>query len=42
MDVLLSTTIEGIPPGMPPRGLCQECTDEQLKDAISFMLSANP
>ncbi|MDA1073379.1 MAG: c-type cytochrome [Proteobacteria bacterium] len=41
-EVLLATTIEGIAPGMPPRGLCQECTDAQLNDAIGFMLSAKP
>jgi cytochrome c5 len=37
--VLLRTTIDGITPGMPARGLCTQCTDEQLVDAIDFMIS---
>ena len=35
---LLRTTKEGIPPGMPAMGLCNQCTDEQLDAAIDFML----
>ena len=38
-DVLLQRTIEGIAPGMPARGLCRSCSDEQLADAIDYMLS---
>lgn len=37
-DLLLQTTIEGIPPAMPPRGICMHCTDEQLADAIDYMI----
>jgi cytochrome c5 len=37
-EALLQTTIDGIPPGMPARGLCRQCTDEELADAIDFML----
>ena len=39
-EELLRTTIEGIPPGMPIKGLCMNCTDEQLMDAIDYMLEA--
>lgn len=39
-DELLRTTIEGIPPGMPIKGLCMNCTDQQLMDAIDYMLEA--
>lgn len=39
-DELLQTTIDGIPPGMPKRGLCMSCSDEQLVDAIDYMLVA--
>ncbi len=35
---LLQSTKEGIAPGMPAMGLCNSCTDEQLADAIDFML----
>ena len=37
MDVLLSHTIEGMP-GMPPRGMCRQCSDDDLRDAISYMV----
>ena len=35
---LLQATIEGLPPGMPPKGLCMDCTDEELSQAIDYML----
>jgi cytochrome c5 len=37
-DALLTATIDGIPPGMPPRGLCARCTDEELADAVDYMI----
>ncbi len=39
-DALLQTTIDGIPPGMPKKGLCMSCSNEQLADAIDYMLAA--
>jgi cytochrome c5 len=38
-DVMLQKSITGIPPGMPPRGLCSLCTDEDLAAAIDYMVS---
>lgn len=38
-DLLLQTSIEGIPPGMPPRGLCMACTDDELRSAIDHMIA---
>ena len=39
-DVMLKNTIEGLPSaGMPPRGLCLACTDQELLDAIHYMTS---
>ncbi len=35
---LLETTIAGIPPGMPPKGLCGACSDEKLAAAIDYMV----
>ena len=35
---LLRSTADGMPPGMPPRGLCMDCTEAQLEDAIDYML----
>lgn len=38
-EVLLRSVKDGMPPGMPPMGLCMSCTDEELNAAIDFMLS---
>ena len=40
MDEMLRTTIEGIPPGMPARGLCMGCDDETLRQAVEYMVEA--
>lgn len=37
MDAMLRHTIEGMP-GMPPRGMCRQCSDDELRDAISYMV----
>jgi cytochrome c5 len=37
--LLLQTTIEGIPPAMPPRGICMRCSDEELAHTIAFMIA---
>ena len=36
--LLLQSTIAGIPPGMPPRGLCGSCSDADLADAVTYMV----
>lgn len=38
-EALLAATINGLPPGMPARGLCSSCSDEELKQAIDYMVS---
>jgi cytochrome c5 len=35
---LLAATIAGVPPGMPARGLCAQCSDQELAEAIDFMV----
>ena len=35
---LLQSTIEGIQPAMPPRGICFDCLDEQQDAAIDYMI----
>lgn len=37
-EALLRSTVEGVPPGMPPMGLCSACTEEELAAAIDYML----
>lgn len=36
-EALLASTIAGIAPGMPARGLCNQCSDEDLANAIDYM-----
>ena len=38
---LIQSTIQGIPPGMPPRGLCMQCSDEELAATVRFMLKVS-
>ena len=38
--LLLKSTVEGMPPGMPAMGLCAQCTEEQLSAAIDLMTLA--
>jgi cytochrome c5 len=38
MDALLNSAIHGLN-AMPPKGLCMDCTDEELKSAIQYMVS---
>ncbi len=35
---MLELVIQGMPPGMPARGMCMQCSDEELADALEFML----
>ena len=37
-EQLLRSTIDGMTPGMPARGLCFDCSDEDLRAAIDYML----
>lgn len=37
MNSLLSSAINGIN-AMPPKGTCSDCTDEEIKSAINYML----
>ena len=35
---IVARTIAGMPPHMPARGLCDECTDEELEAVVDLML----
>lgn len=37
-EALLQSVKDGMPPGMPPMGLCMSCSDEDLDAAIDYML----
>ena len=41
MDALMQSVINGVPgTAMPPRGTCADCSDEDLKAAIEYMVAA--
>ena len=40
MDVLFRHAIHGKPPGMPARGMCFSCSDDDLKAAVEYMVNA--
>jgi cytochrome c5 len=37
--LLLQSTIEGIQPAMPPRGMCFSCSDDELAAAVDYMIA---
>jgi len=39
---LVESVVDGMPPGMPARGLCRTCSDEELAEAVDYMLSRIP
>ena len=39
-QALLQSVIDGIPPAMPIRGLCNSCSDEELAASVDYMLDA--
>ena len=39
-EALLQSSLNGIAPGMPVKGLCMSCTDLDLANAIDFMVLA--
>ncbi len=38
-DALLQSVVRGMPPGMPPKGLCNTCTEEELLETIDYIVS---
>ncbi|MGY8791940.1 MAG: c-type cytochrome [Pseudomonadales bacterium] len=36
--LLLASTVNGLAPGMPARGLCYSCTDEELSQSVDYMI----
>jgi len=35
---MLESVRNGMPPGMPPMGMCTSCSDDELRAAIDFMV----
>ena len=38
IEELYLSVIEGIGAAMPPRGMCTDCSDSQLKRVVDFMI----
>lgn len=40
METLYDHAINGLPPGMPAKGMCFSCSDEDLKAVVDYMVNA--
>ncbi|MEO2176307.1 MAG: c-type cytochrome [bacterium] len=40
MGVLYSSVINGMPPGMPAKGMCFTCSDDDLKAIVDYMVDS--
>ncbi|MFT4711828.1 MAG: cytochrome c5 [Candidatus Azotimanducaceae bacterium] len=39
MDTLYESVFNGLPPGMPVKGLCFTCSDDELKAVVDYMVA---
>ncbi len=37
-QALIDSALHGVPPGMPPKGLCSSCSRDQIAAAIDYMI----
>ncbi len=42
MDIMMKHVVEGMPPGMPAKGLCNQCSEEELAASLNYMLDSLP
>ena len=40
IDTLYTSSINGMPPGMPAKGMCFSCSDDDLKAIVDYMVEA--
>ena len=40
LDVLYASTINGLPPAMPQKGMCFSCSDNELRALVDYMVAA--
>ncbi|MBV1907260.1 MAG: c-type cytochrome [Pseudomonadales bacterium] len=40
LDTLWSSTQNGLNAGMPPKGTCMDCSDDELRAAMDYMIDA--
>ena len=41
IDALYVSSISGMPPGMPAKGMCFNCTNDELKAIVDYMVEAS-
>lgn len=39
LDTLYRSSIDGVPPAMPAKGMCFDCSDDDLKAVVDYMVS---
>ena len=39
-EALLNSVVVGMPPAMPPKGLCNVCDEQRLADALAYLLGS--
>ena len=40
LDTLYASTINGLPPAMPQKGMCFSCSDDELRALVDYMVEA--
>jgi cytochrome c5 len=40
IDALYASTINGLPPAMPQKGMCFSCSDDDLRALVDYMVAA--
>jgi cytochrome c5 len=40
METLYTSSINGMPPGMPAKGMCFSCSDDDLRAIVDYMVEA--
>ena len=40
-DALMQSVLNGVPPGMPQKGLCAGCTDAELGQALDYIIASS-
>lgn len=40
MEALYASTIDGLPPAMPQKGMCFSCSDDELRALVDYMVDA--
>jgi len=39
LDALVASSLAGVPPAMPAKGLCFDCSEDDMRNVVAYMLS---